>query len=67
VPAGEEEWIFAQMSQGKHPDVVRVLTVLGRNHPDRRIARDARKAAQRASARRAERASGMRPAARAGR
>jgi hypothetical protein len=75
VPAGEEEWIFEQMSQGTHPDVVRVLTVLGRHHPDRRIARDARKAAQRASALRAlksggtakaERASGMRSTARAG-
>jgi hypothetical protein len=75
VPAGEEEWIFEQMSQGTHPDVVRVLTVLGRHHPDRRIAREARKAAQRAAAMRgaksdrtakAERASGMRHTARAG-
>jgi hypothetical protein len=63
VPAGEEEWIFDQMSQGTHPDVVRVLTVLGRHHPDRRIARNARKAAQRALA---LRASGMRDTARAG-
>jgi hypothetical protein len=63
VPAGEEEWIFQQMSRGTHPDVVRVLTVLGRHHPDRRIARDARKAAQRASA---LRASGMQHTARAG-
>ncbi|MCW2932616.1 MAG: hypothetical protein JWM19_3578 [Actinomycetia bacterium] len=60
VPAGEEEWIFEQMSQGTHPDVVRVLTVLGRHHPDRRIARDARKAAQRASALRASKAGGGR-------
>ena len=76
VPAGEEEWIFAQMSQGTHPDVVRVLTVLGTYHPDRRIARDARKAAHRASALRSmkagraakpERASGMRHSARADR
>ena len=66
VPAGEEEWLFEQMSRGTHPDVVRVLTVLGRHHPDRRIARDARKAAQRTSALRAERASGMRHAARTG-
>jgi hypothetical protein len=75
VPSGEEQWIFEQMSRGTHPDVVRVLTVLGRHHPDRRIARDARKAAQRAAALRAakaggsakaERASGMRHTARAG-
>jgi hypothetical protein len=50
VPAGEEPWIFDLMSRNSHPDVVRVLLVLGRHHPDRRVARDARKAA--ASARR---------------
>jgi hypothetical protein len=53
VPAGEEEWIFGLMSQSSHPDVVQVLTVLSRNHPDRRVARDARKAAHRAAALRA--------------
>jgi hypothetical protein len=52
VPGGEEEWIFGLMSMGSHPDVVRVLTVLGRYHPDRRVARDARKAAHRAAAQR---------------
>jgi hypothetical protein len=50
--------------------------VLGKHHPDRRIARDARKAAHRAlalrsskagGAVRAERASGMRHSARTGR
>ncbi len=53
VPAGDEEWILKVMSMGSHPDVVRVLTVLGKHHPDRRVARDARKAAHVASARRA--------------
>jgi hypothetical protein len=53
VPAGDEEWIFKVMSMGSHPDVVRVLTVLGKHHPDKRVARDARKAAHEASARRA--------------
>jgi len=52
VPGGEEGWIFGLMSMGSHPDVVRVLTVLGRYHPDRRIAREARKAAHRAAAHR---------------
>ncbi len=55
------------MSMGSHPDVVRVLTVLGRYHPDRRIARDARKAAHRAVAHRASGgrgASKMQPTAR---
>jgi hypothetical protein len=68
VPAGEEEWIFSLMSMGSHPDVVGVLTVLGKYHPDRRIARDARKAAHRAAARRASGdrgASAGKPAARA--
>src|SRR5262249_44270824 len=33
VPAEEEGWIFNLMSMGSHPDVVHVLTVLGRYHP----------------------------------
>ena len=68
VPAGEEEWIFSLMSMSSHPDVVQVLTVLGRHHPDRRVARDARKAAHRAAAHRASggrAASGVTPPARA--
>jgi hypothetical protein len=67
VPAGEEEWIFDLMSMGSHPDVVRVLTVLGKYHPDRRVARDARKAAHRAVVRRASAGRGtakVKPAAR---
>ncbi|HEX4831025.1 MAG TPA: hypothetical protein VH478_08030, partial [Trebonia sp.] len=70
VPAGQEEWILRLMSLGSHPDVVRVLTILGRHHPDRRVARDARRAAQQAAAHRAGRgrqASVMAPTARAGR
>jgi hypothetical protein len=46
VPAGEEAWIFGLMAQSSHPDVARVLDVLGTYHPDRRVARDARKAAR---------------------
>jgi hypothetical protein len=52
VPGGEEAWIFGLMSMGSHPDVVRVLTILGQYHPDRRVAREARKAAHRAAAQR---------------
>lgn len=44
VPAGEESWIFGLMAQSPHPDIARVLYVLGAYHPDRRIARDARRA-----------------------
>lgn len=50
VPEGAESWIFGLMSHSSHPDVARVLMVLGRYHPDLRIAKDARHAA-RASAR----------------
>jgi hypothetical protein len=69
VPAGDEEWILKVMSMGTHPDVVRVLTVLGKHHPDKRIAREARKAAHEASARRGagHRASRMKSTAHAGR
>jgi hypothetical protein len=49
VPQGEESWIFDLMSRSSHPDVVQVLTVLARRHPDRRVARLARRAAQAAA------------------
>jgi hypothetical protein len=49
VPAGQESWIFDLMSRGSHPDVVRVLTVLARHHPDRRVARSARRASHAAA------------------
>ena len=49
VPSGEEEWIFDLMSRSSHPDVVQVLTVLGRSHPDRRVRRAAHAAAQAAA------------------
>jgi hypothetical protein len=49
IPPGQESWIFGLMSQGSHPDVARVLLVLGRYHPDRRVAKDARRAAQSAA------------------
>jgi hypothetical protein len=68
VPVGEEAWIFNLMSMGSHPDVVRVLTVLAKYHPDRRVARGARKAAHRAAARRGSGGRGtsaVKPAARA--
>jgi len=46
VPPGEEAWLIDQMSRGSHPDVVQVLTVLGRYHPDRRVAKLAKRAAR---------------------
>lgn len=49
VPPGEESWVFGLMSQNSHPDVVRVLSVLGRHHPDRRVAKGAKRAARAAA------------------
>ena len=42
IPEGEESWIFGLMSQSSHPDVAQVLMMLGRYHPDRRVAKDTR-------------------------
>jgi len=49
VPRGEESQIFSLMLRSSHPQVARVLMVLGRHHPDRRVAKDARRAARIAS------------------
>jgi hypothetical protein len=46
VPAGEEEWVLGLMSQSSDPQVGRFLSMLSTYHPDRQIARDARKAAR---------------------
>lgn len=46
VPEGEEGWVFGLMSQSSAPDVARLLGLLGTYHPDRQLARDARKAAR---------------------
>jgi hypothetical protein len=46
VPVGEEEWTFELMARSTHPDVGRVLSVISAYHPDRRVARSARKAAR---------------------
>ena len=46
IPAGSAEWVFGLMAQGFSPNMRRVLEVLGHHHPDRNIARGARKAAR---------------------
>ena len=46
VPPGEEGWVFGLMSQSIQPSVARFLSMLSSYHPDRQIARDARKAAR---------------------
>ncbi len=52
IPEGEESWILGLMSQSSHPDVAEVLMMLSRYHPDRRIAKDARRAARGAARKR---------------
>jgi hypothetical protein len=49
IPPGEESWIFGLMSQSSQPEVAQVLTALGRYHPDRRVAKEARHAARAAA------------------
>jgi hypothetical protein len=48
VPEGAEMWIIDLMSRCPDPQVIKVLTVLGKRHPDWELAKTARKAARRA-------------------
>jgi len=51
VPAGQEPAVFEMMARVPHPDAADVLTVIGRHHPDKRIAKLARKSAYKAASR----------------
>jgi len=62
VPPGEALSVIDQMSRSSHPDAAGVLTVLGRYHPDRRVAKAARRAARVATGDRPEALSGRVPA-----
>lgn len=53
IPAGEEPAVFEMMARVPHPDAANVLTVIGRHHPDKRIAKAARKSAYKAASRQA--------------
>jgi len=53
VPAGWEQWILDLMSRSPHPDVIQVLAALGRHHPDRWMAKIAKRAARAAGKNRA--------------
>jgi hypothetical protein len=46
VPDGLHQRVLGLMAQMSHPDAARVLDALGIFHPDRRVAREARKAAR---------------------
>jgi hypothetical protein len=51
VPAGQEEQIIELMARSGHPAAEPALSALGRRHPDKKIAKAARKAAFKARAR----------------
>jgi hypothetical protein len=54
IPAGQEAMVFDLISRGSHPDAVEVLTMIGRQHPDKAIAKEARKSAYKAGSRRVD-------------
>jgi hypothetical protein len=51
VPPGQEQSVFEVMWRLPHPNAHEVLTMLGEYHPDKKIAKAARKAAFKASSR----------------
>jgi hypothetical protein len=53
IPAGQELAMFELMARIPHPEAADVLTVIGRRHPDKKIAKLARKSAYKAATRRA--------------
>jgi hypothetical protein len=55
VPAGQELAVFELMARVPHPDAADVLTVIGKYHPDKKIAKLARKSAYKAATRQAAR------------
>jgi len=53
IPPGQEQIAFETMARLPHGQVAAVLTVIGRHHPDKKIAKAARKAAYKATSRQA--------------
>ena len=53
IPAGQELAMFELMARLPHPDAADVLTVIGKHHPDKKIAKLARKSAYKAATRQA--------------
>ena len=53
IPAGQEMAMFELMARLPHPAAADVLTVIGRRHPDKQIAKLARKSAYKAATRQA--------------
>jgi hypothetical protein len=55
IPAGQELAVFELMARAPHPDAADVLTVIGKHHSDKKIAKLARKSAYKAATRQAAR------------
>jgi hypothetical protein len=53
IPPGQDEAIFELMARVSHPDAPAVLSVIGQHHPDKKIAKLARKSAYKAASRQA--------------
>jgi hypothetical protein len=51
VPPGQEQQIFDAMARSPHPDAATALSLIGQHHPDKRIAKAARRSAYRAASR----------------
>ncbi len=51
VPPGQEQQIFDAMSRSPHPDAASALSLIGEHHPDKVIAKAARRSAHRAASR----------------
>lgn len=51
IPAGQEQQAFDAISLSPHPDAASVLTLIGRHHPDKQIAKAARRSAHKAASR----------------
>jgi hypothetical protein len=56
VPEAAEPWVLDVMSRSSNPDVAKVLTALSKHHPDRRVAKNAKRAARAARSRAVPRA-----------
>jgi hypothetical protein len=48
IPAGQEQQVFDAISRSPHPDAADVLSLIGRHHPDKLIAKAARGCSHRA-------------------
>ena len=49
VPESQQAWVIGLMSRSANPDVARFLDLLSTYHPDRKVAKDARRAARAAA------------------